>query len=154
MPRYNYYFAATAYHEAWGLMLSSGENDDGSCCYDAVTITNDAKEFYDTSPMPYGGGSSHCIAAIDANRLFTTGLDSFGDEDKSYLYYKDTGEWAPLPDMPTGRYEMGCGVVRDGNGQIEVVVVGGRVYPDYINTVEIFNIEEATWRTGKYFKYF
>ena len=138
---------AQAFHEGWGIIMSGGLSS-----YDEVTITMEGETFEDLTPMPYSA-YSHCIAAINSDILFTTGLGSGDDE--SYLYYRDTGEWVPLPDMPTGRNGMGCGVVVDDTGSAEVVVVGG--YDSgghYLDTVEIFNLEEATWRTGTYFKQF
>ena len=123
-------------------MSGGGESDE-------VTVTKNAEEFDDLAPIPYPA-NSHCVAAIDADMIFTTGLGD--NQDESYMYHKDTGEWILLTNMPTGRNRMACGAVRDGSGQIEVVVVGGSVdlggY-DGLSTVEIYNIEEATWRTGK-----
>ena len=91
--------------------------------------------------MPYDS-ELHCVAALDANTLFVTGLGSKNDE--SYKYDRDMKEWIFLPNMPTGRSEMGCGVVRDDSGNVEVVVVGG----DNMDIVEIFNFEENSWRQG------
>merc|ERR1719245_1866346 len=87
--------------------------------------------------MPYGS-KLHCVAAIDANTIFVTGLGTF--DDQSYTYDRDTKEWYYLPNMPTGRLGMGCGVVRDDSGNVEVV--GGERF----GVVEIFNIEENSWR--------
>ena len=44
---------------------------------------------------------------------------------------------------------MGCGVVRDSSGKIEVVVAGGfDINIVSVDVVEIFNIEEKHWRTA------
>ena len=120
---------------------------------DEVTITMNGKAFEDLTPMPYSS-YYHCIAALNSDILFTTGLGYY--KDKTYLYYRNTGEWVPLPDMPTGRDSMGCGVVMDDTGSTEVVVVGGYNFysNERVDTVEIFNIEEETWRTGMYFTRF
>ena len=41
------------------------------------------------------------MAGIDADRVFVTGI---GDEnDRSYMYIRQTNEWQQLPSMPTGR---------------------------------------------------
>ena len=130
---------ASAYHPSLGIILSGGQGDE-------VTMTMNAQDFEALAPIPYLSGE-HCVAAIDANTIFTTGLD-IGD-DESFMYYKDTGEWVPLPNMPSGRRFLGCGVVRGGTGQAEVVAVGGFDADDQIlNTVEIFSTEDQTWRTG------
>ena len=130
---------ASAFHPAWGIIMSGGGLDD-----DEMTVTKDIVEFEELEPMPYAS-YDHCVAAVNANTLFTTGLGSSDDE--SYMYYKDTKEWVSLPNMPTGRYAMGCGVVSDGSGKVEVVVVGG-YNSGYLTTVEVFNIEENSWRTA------
>ena len=140
---------APAFHPGWGIIMSGGYPS-----YDEVTITKDGETFEDLTPMP-NSKWFHCIAAVNSDILFTTGLTTGNGYKKTYLYYRDTGEWVPLPDMPTGRNGMGCGVVVDDRGSDEVVVVGG--YDSgghYLDTVEIFNLEEATWRTGRYFKQF
>ena len=112
---------------------------------DRVTTTKDGKEFEPLAAMPYSSDEI-CFAGIDTNMIFITGLGR--RYNLSYMYYKDTGEWVTLPNLPTGRYGMGCGVVRDGSGRAQVVVVGGALYSEYLNTVEIFNVEEEKWSTG------
>ena len=56
--------------------------------------------------------------------------------------------------MPTGRYGMGCGVARNVNGSISVVVAAGFSDPEgapgtYLSTVEIYSMEGGFWATGK-----
>ena len=116
-----------------------------------MTVTKDGVKFEGLEPMPYGG-TAHCIAAVNETTLFVTGLGS--SHYFSYMYYADTKEWVSLPNMPTRREGMGCGVVRDENGKIEVVVVGGAIdnLDTYLNTVEVFNVAENSWRTGEFFK--
>ena len=134
-------YAASAYHPGWGIIMSGG-----CCFFDEVTITKDGEVFDDLAATLLYTSSDHCIAAINANMQFTTGLCDGKNE--TTLYYKDRlPEMYILPDMPTGRDSMGCGLVMNGSGSAEVVVVGGYDY-SYLNTVEIFNIEENTWRTG------
>jgi len=132
-------FVAPAYHPGWGIIMSGGyyDGDDLS----STTITKDGEEFESLAPMPYTA-SVHCVAAIDNNTMFTTGLGRRYDE--SFLYNRSTGEWVSVPKMPTGRIDMLCGVVMDGSGQAQVVVVGGLG----LDVVEIFNVQEETWRTA------
>ena len=145
--------AASTYHPAWGIIMAGGI----SCqfCDETtanVTTTKNAVDFEELAPMPTGISSTqHCIAAIDADTIFTTGLGI--EEDESFMYYRSTGQWVSVPNLPTGRSGMGCGVVMDGSGRAEVVVVGG-IDKDafglsgFLDTVEIFNVEEGSWRTG------
>ena len=60
-----------------------------------------------------------------------------------------TNEWGTLPNLPTGRYSGGCGVVRNDTGTY-VVVVGG-YYGDYSDVVEIYSVEEGVWTSGEGF---
>ena len=65
------------------------------------------------------------------------------------MYDRDLKEWSSLPSMPTGRSRMGCGVVRDSSGKVEVVVAGGFDTSTVgVDVVEIFDIEEKRWRTA------
>ena len=112
-----------------------------------MTITNNAVDYENLAPMPKAT-NVHCVVAIDANRLFITGVGT-GDSE-TFMYSKSAGEWTSLPNIPTGRYRFGCGVVRDKSGQAEVVAFGGRIYGGglYLTTVEIYSVEEESWRTG------
>ena len=71
---------------------------------------------------------------------------SLPSQDDSYMFNRQSSEWETLPDLPTGRYSGGCGVVRNGTGTY-VVVVGG-YYDDYSDVVEIYSVEEGVWRSG------
>ena len=46
--------------------------------------------------------TQHCVAAVNENMLFTTGLGRYDDE--TYMYYRDTGEWVQLANLPTKRF--------------------------------------------------
>ena len=112
-----------------------------------VIITRDTTEFESLPPMPYLS-NFHCIAAIYESLIFATGLGE--NNDLSFMYIKDSEAWSPMPNMPSGRQDMGCGVFRAGVGKPEVVVVGGSMPdpPYYLDVVEIFSVEQETWRTG------
>ena len=155
MPR-EYQSAASAFHPSWGIIMNGGICYD---CSDEVTLTKDAAEFYNIEPVPIDGSDiGSCVAAINSNMIFTTALKQeigAGNEgqNKTFMYYKDLGAWVPLPDMPTSRSAVGCGVARDANGNAEVVVVGGVAgVADFTDTVEIFNVKDESWRTGEFFE--
>ena len=117
IPR-DFVSGGSAFHPGWGIIMSGG------FVTNEVTLTKDGVEFEQLEPVgDIYYSYFHCIAAVNSSMLFTTGLGS--NDDESYMYYKDTKEWVSLPNMPTRREGMGCGVVRDENGKIEVVVVGG-----------------------------
>ena len=50
--------------------------------------------------------------------------------------------------MPTGRLNNFCGQVNTAQGKQEIVVAGGNDGLSVIDTVEIFSVEDETWRTG------
>ena len=59
-----------------------------------------------------------------------------------------------MDDMPTPRYAMGCGVVRNHEtSELEIVVAGGtqRNIDNNVvaaDTVEIFSMADTKWRTA------
>ena len=139
--------AASAFHPAWGIIMSGGSDVGATADSADVTTTRDAKEFECLAPMPYVS-NYHCIAAIYESLIFATGLGE--NNDLTFMYIKDSEAWSPMPNMPSGRQDMGCGVFRHGVGKPEVVVVGGSMPdpPYYLDVVEIFSVEQETWRTG------
>ena len=145
--------AASAYHENWGIIMSGGL---GTQTYyvDNVTLTTNGEDFTELpTPVPeeYSG---YCVAGIDKNRIFVTGLGINGLDvtGHTYMYYKDLDQWDDtLPQLPLGRFvSNNCGVANQ-NGHISVVVVGGYIYSTYFSEVNIFSVEERTWRTGNPF---
>ena len=134
--------AASAFHPAWGIIMSGIHGQ-----YAEVITTKDAEYFEELEPLP-DYSVNYCVAAIDENTIFVTGLG--WNDDESFKYDRDKKEWISLPNMPTGRYFLGCGVVRDGSGKIEVIVFGGidTEYNEKLDLVEIFDIEENSWRTA------
>ena len=55
------------------------------------------------------------------------------------------GQWSELPDMPTGRYNLGLGVVDS-----KLYVAGGRTYSPatYLDTMEVYSLSTSVWTTG------
>ena len=53
--------------------------------------------------------------------------------------------WSELPDMPTGRYNLGLGVVDS-----KLYVAGGRTYSPatYLDTMEVYSLSTSVWTTG------
>ena len=65
----------------------------------------------------------------DGDSLFVTGgfidFDTKYDSNKSFLYHSDTMEWEEVPDLPTLRISLLCGMVHNANGDEEVIAAGG-----------------------------
>ena len=59
-----------------------------------------------------------------------------------------------MDDMPTPRYQLGCGVVRNHEtSELEIVVAGGAQrnidnIEVAVDTVEIFSMADSKWRTA------
>ena len=54
----------------------------------------------------------HCLAIVNSDKLFLTGLGE--EHEDTWLYSKTSDNLTKLNPMPTGREQAGCGVVRDG----------------------------------------
>ena len=152
MPRY-VNRDSYASHPAWGIIMSGGLRSGRN-----VAVTKNAKDFDALALKPIAT-DWHCVAAIDEDRIFVTGgftrnsWSGVTARNESFMYSKTNGEWVSLPNMPTARWVMGCGVVRDDDGKVEVVVVGGYNGTENSNgirtdKVEIYNVNEESWRTG------
>jgi hypothetical protein len=51
--------------------------------------------------------------------------------------------------MPTPRYGLVCALVKDQTtGDNEIVAAGGGNETDFLNKVEIYNVDLNIWRTG------
>ena len=53
--------------------------------------------------------------------------------------------------MPVERWGHFCGLVNSEQGP-EVVVSGGYSYPDFVDSVHIYNVDTDTWREGNKIK--
>ena len=144
--------AGYAYHEDWGLIMAGGQGEYVTDDVKEITLTTNGESFTSLyTPQGFFG----CVVAIDSNRLFQTGTIYSGPSyyPFAYIFYKDAPEGVEeVPTMPTYRYDFsfGCGPVRNNNGEVSVVVVGGSA--DFVavgDVVEIFSVEKKSWSTGK-----
>jgi hypothetical protein len=90
---------------------------------------------------------NHCLVIVDSERLFVTGG---GLHTKTYLYQQSINKWTALPDSPTQRYGPGCGLVTS-QGKREILVAAGKHNGVYFDTVDIFDLDVSTWRSGAQF---
>ena len=79
MPR-DVYGGSPAFHPTWGFIMSGGFSS-----YDQVLISEDAQVFEELPELD-AISTQHCVAAVDENTLFATGL-GYGD-DETYMYYR------------------------------------------------------------------
>ena len=114
--------------------------------YYETRYTQDGEIFGNLPDIPVGL-SRHCMVALDSDDLYVTGgyTPTDGTRGKSFLYHSDTMEWEQLPDIPTPRDNMACGMVHNSAGEQEIISAGG----DYSDLVEIYNLQSGQWRTGQ-----
>ena len=130
-----------------GLVTAGGTNGTDILGTNAVTKTQDGEIFEDLPPMPVAK-VEHCLVALDGGDLFVTGGLSPLPSEKTYIFSSTSRHWIEVPDMPTGRYTLMCGLIKTGGHQ-EVVAAGG-FYFQYFDTVEIYSVNDNLWRTGKF----
>ena len=141
--------AGCAFSSEHGLLIAGGTSGSDVLGTDAVINTRDGEIFEALPPMP-AAKVEHCLVALDGGDLFVTGGLSPLPSEKTYIFSSISWEWVEVADMPTGRYTLMCGLIHNG-GNREVVASGG-FYFQYFNTVEIYSVEDNSWRTGKFFK--
>ena len=140
--------AAYAYHEDWGLIMAGGEGEVGSEDVKEITLTTNGESF---TSLYTPQGFLCCVAAIDSNRLFQTGTIYYGQDSETfaYIYYKDAPEGVEeVTPMPTYG-SCDCGVARNNNGEVSVVVPGVRTNFGRYDGVAIFSVEKKSWSTGE-----
>ena len=108
----------------------------------STIYTNDGKTFNDLPPMP-SYLASHCMVALDGDNLFVTGgfidFNTKDDSNKSFPYHSDTMEWEEVPDLPTPRAYLLCGMVHNANGEQEVIAAGGFDYGEGAQRAFLFS---------------
>ena len=142
-----------AYSDAFGLALIAGY--DKSCERIAsAEATYDGAAFRPLAPLPETAFQL-CAVALGESALFVSvgAADSATYSNVSYIYDALADSWSRAADMPTGRNGHGCGAI---NGGSEVVVAGGAASVTGsdagvadLDSVEIYNVETDTWRTGE-----
>ena len=144
-----------AYSEVYGLALIAGY--DKSCeRLGSAEATYDGVSFRPIAPLPETAFQL-CAVALDESSLFVSvgAADSATYSNVSYIYYGDEDSWNRVADMPTGRNGHGCGLIKDVNGRPEFAVaggassVGGDESVEYLDSVEIYNVDTGKWRTGE-----
>lgn len=68
-----------------------------------------------------------------------------------YIFLYFSNDWTELSNSPTHRNKHGCGRVTSQTGTREIVVAGGVSTVEYLDSVDIFNLESMSWRSGEFF---
>lgn len=141
-----------AYSDAYGLALIGGYDKSCERLASAET-TEDGLSFRPISPLPETAFQL-CAVSLDESSMFVSvgAADSGTYSNVSYIYDGIADSWTRVADMPTGRNGHGCGAISGGR---EVAVAGGATSVgepetvEYLDSVEIYNVETDSWRTGE-----
>ena len=83
------------------------------------------------------------------------GFDIVSDSERTWFYYKEKhydGKWLEGPDLEEARSDHSLGIITDSvTGQVYVVASGGWAEDaeDYLNDVEIMDLQKNKWEPGK-----
>ncbi len=128
-------------------MAGGGGSDDW---YHSVESTFDGSEFTYRPSLPdtiaYG-----CLVNIDNENLVA--LAGEGTEYKSKKVYHinvvSSSKWKRLPDMRKSLYSAACGLVTNSQtGQSYIIVSGGHNGGNSVPGSEMYDLQEAAWKTG------
>ncbi len=86
-----------------------------------------------------------CVAAVDENTLVAVG-GFLGSRRQAYRFTAGSSAWETLPDMLEKRAGMGCGVVVGGGRY--VMVAGGEVDGEQLDSTEMLDLTTMTWTSG------
>ncbi len=138
---------ATSVHPEFGLVITGGHS--ASKLLRTVESTKDGKNFDRSLPDLPVANHAHCQVTVDARTIMVFGGHSELSSTSRTALKLDTVDkkWTELPNLPTGRNCIGCGVVAENGVSKQVVVVGGH-NGQHLDTVEILDLATLTWSTG------
>ena len=130
--------------ESWGLLMAGGY--DGSTLSSVETTCNG--ELFGYLPDMPAENYKSCLVVIDEDRIFTCGISPGGSRQATYIFANSTRSWNSMAPMPESRYDHSCGLVTHPEFGPEIVVAGGYDGSDYLDTVDIYNVNTDSWREG------
>ena len=130
----------------WILGGSSSKYSDSTLSSSEYIFSDGRNE--DGPPMPIAL-QVHAMVKINETTSFLVG----GIHNLDYFYSKRTwyynGNWIEGPDLELGRYSHSLGIIRDSVTLHEhVVASGGMGNGEYLNNVEILDVQENKWESG------
>ena len=136
---------------------------DGSGRSEVVRATSDGEEFDPVAWLPEPI-EAHCAIAVGPNKIMVVGgVAGKNNKNTEMVAIVDlrTGRWTTPDSLSIVRRSPGCGLVRsplpdfvvaasnEGDHVTEVVVAGGYNDKDgWLDTVEIYSLENGRWRQG------
>ena len=138
--------AASIVLEPGKLWILGGVRDDGRLSSTEYIFADGINE--DGPPMPIALASHSMVKINDTTSILVGGFIGSGSSRKSWYY---EGKWLDGPDLQKARNFHSVELIRDSvTAQVYVVVAGGWD-SSCLTDVEIMDLQENKWETGKLF---
>ena len=105
------------------MWLTGGRTEVNEYLYTTVLVSKQGVENFIELPNKRGG---HCLIKINEKLALLAG----GWNTDTHFINLETLEWYRGPDLPTVRFEAGCGSFNHGNTSV-AVMAGGILYSKY-----------------------
>ncbi len=135
---------AATVHPVLGLLITGGSG------LSSVENTLDGKRFEKPLPNMPRGVQSHCQVMVDANTIMVFGGYTRRAHSETVAQQLDISKkaWKLLPSIPTGRRELGCGVVKVSGSPKKVIIAGGTSPKGRTDKVDVLDLSSLTWTAG------
>ena len=123
----------------------------GGYPYTETSLSTRDGAAFDTTSVPSLPAEEfgHCLASVDNRTLVAVG--GVVADPKAVFRFAHGVEtfWTPMPGMLEARDSAGCGVVSEPHSGRMYLVAAGGFGTDYLDSTEIFDLTELTWKEGK-----
>ena len=138
------YAAASTVPGTNRLIVSGGEDQNG-----AEELTENGWTTAALSPLAVFM-SGHCMVHLDATRImFIGGRHNYNRSPETYIYNYDDNTWEKGPDLNSRRENHACGkILKDKMSNEFTVIVAGGFNEEYMDSVEVLDMESMSWTTG------
>ncbi len=140
---------ASSLHPDFGLIMTGGYTNKR---VRTVESTTDGRHFSRALPDLPVDVYVHNQVTVDSNTVMIFGGSLSAKNQYSNLALKlniAEKKWKRMPNLPTGRYSPGCGVVKESGVPKRVIVAGGLPSSGVTDSVEVLELSTLTWSKGK-----
>ncbi len=136
-------------HPELGLVMTGGWNKKATLASVESTHTG---EVFDTSlPDMPEAKSGHCQVTVDNSTIMVFGGHSAtGKSSSAFKLDLTVKKWSRIADVPLARHHLGCGLVKRNGTATKVVVYGGISKSGTEDTVDILDLGNFKWTSGKH----
>ena len=129
------------------LLVTGGISNEGYL--KSAEVFNENKWLISTNFLP-ANIAKHCAVLLNTTTLMVIGSQQNAPiSNKTFLLNLETEEWVTGPSLNFERFEHSCGRIKanPNSSKFEIIVVGG-FNGTSMSSVEIFDEESFTWRSG------